>query len=46
MSAQGIISNLNIGDVDPIQRLGRKALLQFVALDYCIHIQSKVLAAQ
>jgi hypothetical protein len=45
MSAQGIISNLNIGDVDPIQRLGRKALLQFVALDYCIHIQSKVLAA-
>jgi hypothetical protein len=39
------MSSLNIGDVDPIQRLGRKALLQFVALDYCIHIQAKALAA-
>ena len=34
---------VNMNDVDPIQRLERKAFLQFMALDYCILKQTKEL---
>jgi len=43
MNLYSAFSALNSFEGDPVERLGRKTLLQFIALDYCIYKQIEIL---